>query len=188
MAILKRHITEGDQAYTAGNIVNIDLPRENFWRRIFLYFLCDGTAHHQVASTAMSAVFQEIRVLVDNQVLKSYKGQELAGLNCLNYGGSLTAQEIDTFQKTTGDELAMCIDFGLATTDYRHMVASAELSSFVLQIVWAPAARLDHDADGPVFAGDMHIHSDDPRNNSSHCVASAGLVAGRLTREFGTRE
>lgn len=161
MAILKRHIPEGDQAYAAGTIINIQLPRENFWRRIFLHFVCDGDAATNVATSPMSEVFQEIRVMVDNQVLKSYKGQTLASLNCLNYGGGLTQEELDKVaDKDSGDELALCIDFGLAPTDYRHMIASAELASFYLQILWSPIAFADTNTT-VTFAGDLKIHSDE---------------------------
>ncbi len=161
MAILKRHIPEGDQDYTPGAIVNIDLPRENFWRRIFLSFILDGSAATDVTTTSIADAFQEIRVLVDNQVLKSYRGSQLASINCANYGGSMIGAGLDQqATKATGDEFGMCIDFGLAPTDYRHMVASAELSSFVLQIVWAPIAWLDSNGT-PTFDGNLRIHSDE---------------------------
>ncbi|MHA2238056.1 MAG: hypothetical protein ACXAB2_06770 [Candidatus Hodarchaeales archaeon] len=82
MAILKRHIPDGDLDYTPGAIVNVDLPRENYWRRLFLWFVLDGDSATEVATNTNSDAFQEIRVMVDNQVLKSYTGQELAALNC----------------------------------------------------------------------------------------------------------
>lgn len=162
MVILKRHIPEGDQDWTAGTLVNIDLPRENFWRRIFLEFELDGTASNNVTTSSIADAFQEIRVLVDNQVLKSYRGSQLASMNCLDYHGSLIGADLDQQAvKTDGDQVAMCIDFGLSPTDYRHMVASAELSSFVLQILWCPLAWMDTHATTPLFDGNLRIHSDE---------------------------
>jgi hypothetical protein len=161
MAILKRHIPDGDLDYTAGAIVNVDLPRENYWRRLFLWFVLDGDSATEVATNTNSDAFQEIRVMVDNQVLKSYTGQELAALNCRRYGGSLQGMGFDDgIVKATADEVGLCIDFGLSPTDYRHMVASAELSSFYLQIVWSPIARMDTNAT-PTFDGNLKIHSDE---------------------------
>jgi hypothetical protein len=162
MTILKRHIPDGDQDWTAGTIVNIDLPRENFWRRIFLWFDCDGSASNNVAGSSIADAFQEIRVMVDNQILKSYRGSQLASLNCLNYGGSLIGAVLDQQADIdSGDDFAMCIDFGLSPTDYRHMVASAELSSFRLQIVWSTMATLDSHDTTPLFDGNLKIHSDE---------------------------
>jgi len=162
MAILKRHIPEGDQDWTAGTIVNIDLPRENYWRRIFLHFDLDGSASTNVAGASIADAFQEIRVLVDNQVLKSYRGSQLASINCLNYGGSLIGSQIDQqADLDSADDFAMCIDFGLSPTDYRHMVASAELSSFRLQLVWSTMATLDSHTTTPLFDGNLRIHSDE---------------------------
>lgn len=161
MAILKRHIPDGDQDYTAGAIVNIDLPRENFWRRVFLSLIADGSSATDVTTTSMADAFQEIRVMVDNQVLKSYRGSQLASINCVDYGGSLIGGGIDQqVAKDTGDMLGMCIDFGLSPTDYRHMVASAELSSFVLQIVWAPITWLDSNGT-PTWDANLRVHSDE---------------------------
>jgi hypothetical protein len=161
MAILKRHIPDGDLDYTPGSIVNVDLPRENFWRRVFLWLVADGDSATEVANAPMSEAYQEIRVMVDNQVLKSYKGQELAALNIKRYGGSLQGHGQDTGAvKTSGDELGLCIDFGLSPTDYRHMVASAELSSFYLQIVWSPIASMDAHAT-PTWDANLKIHSDE---------------------------
>lgn len=162
MAILKRHIPDGDQDWTAGTIVNIDLPRENYWRRIFLYFELDGSVSTNVVGSSIADAFQEIRVLVDNQVLKSYRGSQLASINTLNYGGSLVGSDLDQqVDLDSGDQLAMCIDFGLSPTDYRHMVASAELSSFRLQIVWSTMATLDSHTTTPLFDGNLRIHSDE---------------------------
>lgn len=162
MVILKRHIPEGDQDWTAGTIINIDLPRENYWRRIFLHFDPDGACSTNVAGSSIADAFQEIRVLVDNQVLKSYRGAQLASINCLNYGGSLIGSVLDQQADIdAADDFAMCIDFGLSPTDYRHMVASAELSSFRLQIVWSTMATLDSHTTTPLFDGNLKIHSDE---------------------------
>ncbi|GAG25991.1 unnamed protein product, partial [marine sediment metagenome] len=160
--ILKRHIPDGDQSWTAGTIVNIDLPRENYWRRVFLHFDPTFASSTNVAGTSIADAFQEIRVLVDNQVLKSYRGAQLASINCLNYGGSLIGAGLDQQADIdAGDDFAMCIDFGLSPTDYRHMVASAELSSFRLQIVWSTLAMLDSHTTTPLFDGNLKIHSDE---------------------------
>lgn len=161
MAILKRHIPDGDRDYTAGAIINIDLPRENFYRRLFLWFLADANAATNMATSGMSQVFDLINVLVDNQVIKSYKGQELAALNALDYGGSLTQMGLDQVaDKDSGDQLGLCIDFGLAPTDYRHMIASAELASFTLQIHWSAIGGVDS-ATTPTFDGDLKVHTDE---------------------------
>lgn len=162
MVVLKRHIPEGDQDWTAGTIVNIDLPRENYWRRLFLHFDLDGSVTTNVAGSSIADAFQEIRVLVDNQVLKSYRGSQLASLNCINYGGSLIGSVLDQQADIdSGDDFAMCIDFGLSPTDYRHMVASAELSSFRLQLVWSTMATMDSHTTTPLFDGNLKIHSDE---------------------------
>jgi hypothetical protein len=162
MAILKRYIPDGDQDYTAGAVVDIDLPRENYWRRVFLHFDLDGNSATNVTTSSIADAFQQINVIADNQIIKSYRGSQLASLNCLNYGGSLIGSQIDQqADKDSGDDFAMCIDFGLSPTDYRHMIASAELSSFRIQIVWAPIAALDAHSTTPTFDGNLKIHSDE---------------------------